>query len=58
MDAAATLGFEVRHLHPFTGAEIAGLDLAEPLSAGQRSALDRLLAERGVLVFREQGLSR
>ncbi len=56
MDAAAILGFEVRHLHPFTGAEIAGLDLAGPLSAGQRSALDRLLAERGVLVFREQGL--
>jgi taurine dioxygenase len=52
----ATMGFEVRHLHPLTGAEVAGLDLAGPLSAGQRSALDRLLAERGVLVFRDQGL--
>jgi len=56
MGDMATLGFEVRHLHPFTGAEVMGLDLAGPLGAGQRSALDRLLAERGVLVFREQGL--
>jgi taurine dioxygenase len=30
--------------------------LAGPLGTGQRSALDRLLAERGVLVFRGQGL--
>jgi taurine dioxygenase len=56
MGDAATLGFEVRHLHPFTGAEVAGLGLAGPLSAGHRSALDRLLAERGVLVFRDQRL--
>ena len=56
MGDMATLGFEVRHLHPFTGAEVMGMDLAEPLSAGQRSALDRLLAERGVLVFRGQRL--
>ena len=56
MGAVATVGFETRSLHPFTGAEIAGLDLAGALRAGQRSALDRLLAERGVLVFRGQGL--
>ena len=56
MGGMATLGFEVRHLHPFTGAEVVGLDLAGPLGAGQRSALDRLLAECGVLVFRDQRL--
>ena len=38
MGGMATLGFEVRHLHPFTGAEVMGLALAEPLGAGQRSA--------------------
>ena len=56
MGDAATLGFEVRHLHPFTGAEVAGLGLAGPPGACQRSALDSLLAERGVLVFRDQRL--
>ena len=56
MDGAAGLGFEARQLHPFTGAEIVGLDLAGRLGAEQRSALDRLLAERGVLVFRGQSL--
>ena len=56
MGGMATSGIEVRHLHPFTGTEVMGLDLAGSLGAGQRSALDRLLAERGVLVFREQGL--
>jgi alpha-ketoglutarate-dependent taurine dioxygenase len=30
--------------------------LAGPLGAGQRSGLDRLLAERGVLVFRDRRL--
>src|SRR5918993_3637806 len=56
MGDVATVGLETRSLHPFTGAEVAGLDLAGALSAGQRSALDRLLAERGVLVFRGQSL--
>ena len=56
MGDVATVGLETRSLHPFTGAEVAGLDLAGPLSAGQRSALERLLAERGVLVFRDQRL--
>ena len=56
MGDAATFGFEVRPLHPFTGAEVMGLDLAGPLGAGHRAALDRLLAERGVLVFRDQRL--
>jgi len=56
MEATTGLGFEVRHLHPYTGAEIAGLDLGQPLSEGQRADLNRLLAERGVLVFRGQSL--
>jgi taurine dioxygenase len=56
MDGVTTRRFEVQPLHPFTGAEIAGLDLAEPLGAGPRAALGQLLAERGVLVFRSQNL--
>jgi taurine dioxygenase len=56
MDGAAASGFETKHLHPSTGAEVVGLDLTRPLGAEQRSALDRLLAERGVLVFRDQKL--
>ena len=56
MAAAAILDFEVKHLHPFTGAEVVGSDLARPLDPGRRAAFDRLLAERGVLVFRDQRL--
>ena len=56
MDGTAASGFETKYLHPSTGAEVVGLDLSRPLAAEQRSALDRLLAERGVLVFRGQRL--
>jgi alpha-ketoglutarate-dependent taurine dioxygenase len=56
MAAAAILDFEVKHLHPFTGAEVVGSDLARPLDPGRRAAFDRLLAERGMLVFRDQRL--
>jgi taurine dioxygenase len=56
MNATVETGFAVRHLHPTTGAEVSGIDLAAPLAAQTRAALDRLLAERGVLVFHDQTL--
>jgi taurine dioxygenase len=56
MDATTITGFEVRHPHPITGAEVFGVDLSEPLTPETRTALDRLLAERGVLVFHDQSL--
>ena len=56
MQAVAISGFALRHPHPLTGAEILGLDLGEALTAWQCRALDRLLAARGVLVFRDQSL--
>jgi taurine dioxygenase len=56
MDAPGKTRFEVRHPHPTTGAEISGIDLAAPLAPETCAALDRLLAERGVLVFHDQTL--
>jgi taurine dioxygenase len=56
MDAPTITGFEVRHPHPITGAEVFGIDLAAPIAPETRIALDRLLAERGVLVFHDQTL--
>jgi taurine dioxygenase len=56
MDMPIPAGFEVRHPHPTTGAEVFGVDLSKPLSPETRAALDRLLAERGVLVFHDQTL--
>ncbi|MGE0311318.1 MAG: TauD/TfdA dioxygenase family protein [Lautropia sp.] len=38
------------------GAEVSGLDLSRPLPAGTVAALRSLLAERGVLFFRDQHL--
>jgi taurine dioxygenase len=56
MDAPSIAGFEVRHPHPTTGAEVIGIDLSAPLAPETGTALDRLLAERGVLVFHGQTL--
>ena len=56
MGTTTSVGFEVRHPHPHTGAEVIGLDLGGPVSEGQKAALNRLLAERGVLVFHGQSL--
>jgi taurine dioxygenase len=44
----------MRPLHPSLGAEITGLDLAAPIDAATRAALERALAERLVLIFRDQ----
>jgi taurine dioxygenase len=56
MDGLLDAGIDLRLPHPVTGAEVLGVDLHEPLTPLQRQALDRLLAERGVLVFRDQSL--
>jgi alpha-ketoglutarate-dependent taurine dioxygenase len=41
----------IRKLHPAVGAEVSGLDLASPLTAGTRTALLEAFAEHHVLVF-------
>ena len=48
--------YEIRLPHPVTGAEVLGVDLDDPLPSALRQRLDRLLSERGVLVFRDQSL--
>jgi taurine dioxygenase len=50
------MAFEIRPLHPYTGSEVTGLDLRRPLDDDTRARLDRELADRGVLVFRDQSL--
>ncbi len=42
---------------PHCGAEVRGLDLAQPLDDTTRSALERALAEHCVLFFRDQSLT-
>src|SRR3954466_1368740 len=48
---------KVTPLHPSLGAEIAGVDLSQPLDAPAREALSRALAEHLALVFRDQSLT-
>ncbi len=47
----------IRTLHPSLGAEISGVDLAQPLGADTRDALSRALAEHLALVFHDQSLT-
>jgi taurine dioxygenase len=49
--------FTLSQLHPSLGAEVAGIDLAAPLDATTRDALQRALAEHLALVFRGQSLT-
>jgi taurine dioxygenase len=44
-------------LHPVLGAEVAGVDLARPVDAATRAALEQALAEHLVLVFPGQALT-
>jgi alpha-ketoglutarate-dependent taurine dioxygenase len=53
-----TDGLEVTQQQPRIGAEVAGIDLREPLSAKQRENLRGLLLKYKVLFFRDQPLSR
>lgn len=47
----------VERLTPVIGAQISGIDLAQPLSAEQLAEVHRALLENHVLVFRDQHLS-
>jgi taurine dioxygenase len=47
-------------IHPAgraVGAEIAGIDLSEPLAAPARDTIRKTLADRGVVFFRDQSLT-
>lgn len=48
------MGFEIRNLDAPLGAEVLGLDLSEPLLAAELDHIRQALAERGVLVMRDQ----
>ena len=50
--------FEVRTLTPHLGAEVQDIDFAKPLSKAQAADLNAAFADWGVLVFRDQKLSR
>ena len=50
------MDYEIRPLSEVAGSEIIGLNLSKPLDAETRQTLDRALADRGVLVFRNQSL--
>jgi taurine dioxygenase len=47
----------IRKLHPVVGAEITGIDLAEPVDAATRAALSQALSEHLALVFPNQDLT-
>ena len=44
-------------LHPSLGAEVAGIDLSQPVDAPTREALERALADHLALVFHDQSLT-
>lgn len=50
-------GFAIRHLSPFIGTEVTGLNLRQEQNGDVREQLRHLLDERGVLLFRDQHLS-
>jgi len=49
--------FKLTQLHPSLGAEVAGVDLAQPLDAPTREGLSHALADHLALVFRDQSLT-
>ena len=49
--------FKTKHLSPFIGSEIQGLDLSKPLSPDSLKELRKVWLERKVLVFPEQTLT-
>jgi taurine dioxygenase len=48
---------QIRPVGGAVGAEIAGVDLSEPLTAGVRETIRKTLADRGVVFFRDQSLT-
>jgi len=57
LDAAHSL-FDITPLQPSLGAQVSGIDLAEPLTADARNALRAALLTYRVLFFRDQDLTR
>jgi len=53
----STLPLDLVKVTPNCGAEVQGLDLAQPLAAATVDALGKALAECGVLFFRDQNMS-
>jgi len=49
--------FELTKLTPLCGAELRGIDLAQPLEEREVKALERALAEHCVLFFRDQAMT-
>ncbi|WP_337188052.1 TauD/TfdA family dioxygenase [Phenylobacterium sp.] len=58
LERAATVGLTVQLLNPTIGAEVAGVDLAQPLTTDVREALKALLLRHKVLFFRDQEITR
>src|SRR6266850_2617184 len=48
---------QITPLHPSLGAEVAGVDLSQPIDAATREALAHALADHLALVFRDQSLT-
>ncbi len=53
----ARTGLEIRKVHPHIGAEVSGIDLGAPLSAGVFAQIRDAFHEHSVLVFRGQNIS-
>ncbi len=51
-------GLNVRRLQPALGAEVTDVDFTQPVSEEQKAALRQALLDHGVLVFRDQDISR
>ncbi|MDR8763879.1 TauD/TfdA dioxygenase family protein [Burkholderia multivorans] len=49
---------KIARLTPLLGAEVAGIDLRQPLSAAQRDEIRALLLQHKLLVFRDQSIDR
>ena len=56
--AADPAGIEIRPVQPTIGAEIHGVDLSRPLTAGQRDAIKAAILDYKVVFFRDQTLDR
>lgn len=50
-------GLKVKHLSPFIGTEVFGIDLKAQQDQATKDALNRLLWDRGVIFLRDQNLS-
>lgn len=52
------MALQIRPVHPLFAAEASGIDLRQPLDAGQVRAIEKAMDEYAVLVFRDQPLSQ